>query len=669
VRLLLAAALAIGCLSALRAAPAAVTAAAGRPAQAAAPGPTTLTARELVQRSELDMRTNPEQSRRDAEQALAALARAPDPDLEIRARLQLCEYQSERNLIAAEEQVARAAALIGRASRPGLLAGVRTCAGELREAAGDTTSAGRLYSEAVNIAQDARDDEMLAEALFSRGYLLGLQGRYAAGLSDLRRAQSLFEHLHMPRHALTALNSIAILYNRMGDYAHAREIYLRALDGQRAAGFVREQAVTSYNLGRTAASLGEWPEARHRYTEALELSRRIGYARGQAYALRGLGSVADAEGNPGAALANLAQADALQGNAPDERLRAQISLERGVALHRLHRLEDSERALDRAMSVFLAADALGDLAATYAELAAVEAARGDYRAAYERERDFERVTQRLLSNQLDQRFETLKVEFDTAAQEKENARLQRENAADRTALAQAHRVRTLQGVVIALTVALAVLLATLAVHQRGTSLRMRRLALTDELTGVPNRRAVLGRLAALLAEPGGRASILILDIDHFKAINDLYGHSTGDEVLKAIAAEVRGTVRAGDFCGRLGGEEFLVVLPQTPLQAATQLAERLRERIALIDTQRWFGERRRITASAGLTRALSTAETPSTMLQRADAALYRAKRSGRDCVRTEPPLTAEVQRLDLPPPDGPELSAGSVSQGEGTRTS
>jgi diguanylate cyclase (GGDEF)-like protein len=172
---------------------------------------------------------------------------------------------------------------------------------------------------------------------------------------------------------------------------------------------------------------------------------------------------------------------------------------------------------------------------------------------------------------------------------------------------------------------------------------MHLLAMTDELTGVPNRRAVLNHLEPLLrrdsVEP---CSILIIDIDYFKAINDQLGHSTGDEVLKVVAATVRSAVSEPAFFGRLGGEEFLIVLPATDLNAARALAQSFCERIEAIDTSHWFGERRHITCSIGVSASVPGRDTPSTMLQRADAALYSAKRGGRNCVRTEPAPEPDV---------------------------
>ncbi|HWW79915.1 MAG TPA: GGDEF domain-containing protein, partial [Steroidobacteraceae bacterium] len=137
-------------------------------------------------------------------------------------------------------------------------------------------------------------------------------------------------------------------------------------------------------------------------------------------------------------------------------------------------------------------------------------------------------------------------------------------------------------------------------------------------------------------------SILIIDIDYFKAINDQLGHPTGDEVLKVVALTVRAAVSEPAFFGRLGGEEFLIVLPATGLGQARATAQSFCEKIEAIDTSSWFGERRHITCSIGVSTSVPGRDTPSTMLQRADAALYAAKRGGRNCVRTEPAPEPDV---------------------------
>ena len=591
----------------------------------------------LIEQGTMAMRTDPDASKREADEALELLKKNPDPDLEIRARLLICDYQSERDTAAAQREIAAATALLSQAKRQGLRAGILDCEGESLENSGDNTKAMAQYTEAVSVATGEHDDEMLALSLYSRGYLLGVMGDYATGLIELRRADALFEKLKKPLYALTTLNSIATIYNRMGDYVQARHIYTRALAAQRQAGLQREQVVTLYNLGRANENLHDWDASRSAFAETLEISRKINYLRGEAYAMRGLAAVANALGDPEAALDTLKSAEVIQKKVPDARLRAQIQLARGISLHKLQRLPESTQALESALVDFRQADALYELNQVYSELAAVYAETGNWRDAYARQVDAKTTSDKLLKNQLDQGFATLKVEFDTATQDKENAALKKQNEANQRALAQARSVRRLQATVIILTISLVLLLTLLAVFQHRSTLRMHILAMTDELTGVPNRRAVLGRLDPLLRrDDPAPCSILIIDIDYFKAINDQLGHSTGDEVLKVVALTVRAAVSEPAFFGRLGGEEFLIVLPATGLGQARATAESFCQKIEAIDTSCWFGERRHITCSIGVSTSVPGRETPSTMLQRADAALYAAKRGGRNCVRTEP---------------------------------
>ncbi|MCO3640002.1 diguanylate cyclase [Pseudomonas aeruginosa] len=159
----------------------------------------------------------------------------------------------------------------------------------------------------------------------------------------------------------------------------------------------------------------------------------------------------------------------------------------------------------------------------------------------------------------------------------------------------------------------------------------RQKALTDPLTGLPNRAALSERLEQEVARrhrDGGDLLLAVLDIDHFKRINDDFGHLAGDKVLKIIAGELRKRLRQADFIARFGGEEFVVLLPATPLEAGRQLLERLRAAIAACPFH-FKGEPLSITCSAGIT-AFEGNEAGEVVFERADQALYRAKRAGRD---------------------------------------
>jgi diguanylate cyclase (GGDEF)-like protein len=153
-------------------------------------------------------------------------------------------------------------------------------------------------------------------------------------------------------------------------------------------------------------------------------------------------------------------------------------------------------------------------------------------------------------------------------------------------------------------------------------------ARTDALTGTLNRRGLMLQLQALhvRAREGSHEYVLMMvDIDHFKAINDQHGHAVGDHVLKWVAQNLRDGLRAGDVVARWGGEEFCILLPRTQLAEARTLAERLTFRIAAAGTPR-------VTVSIGVAEAHAQAEEIEQTLRRADEALYRAKVSGRNRV-------------------------------------
>jgi diguanylate cyclase (GGDEF)-like protein len=160
----------------------------------------------------------------------------------------------------------------------------------------------------------------------------------------------------------------------------------------------------------------------------------------------------------------------------------------------------------------------------------------------------------------------------------------------------------------------------------------------DLLTMLPNRPAIVAALEQELSRchrDNRTVGIILLDIDHFKKINDSYGHFAGDAVLREAAARLRGNMRTYDQVGRYGGEEFLVVLPNCDLEQATNQAERMRQRLHAT-TMIVDGVEMRVSASFGVTVSDGSERTPDTFVRIADEALYRAKANGRNCVTSLP---------------------------------
>ena len=170
------------------------------------------------------------------------------------------------------------------------------------------------------------------------------------------------------------------------------------------------------------------------------------------------------------------------------------------------------------------------------------------------------------------------------------------------------------------------------------------LALNDSLTGLGNRRAFEHRLVQEVNQArryGTPLSVLLLDVDFFKAYNDTFGHPAGDEVLRRLAAVIRGQGRDTDFFARYGGEEFIVILPLTDAAGALVLAERLR---AVVEATEW--PERGVTASLGAATLLADMTDEDALVSAADQALYAAKTAGRNCVLHAFSLPEEASRTD-----------------------
>ncbi|WP_420471716.1 PleD family two-component system response regulator [Brevundimonas sp. FT23042] len=162
------------------------------------------------------------------------------------------------------------------------------------------------------------------------------------------------------------------------------------------------------------------------------------------------------------------------------------------------------------------------------------------------------------------------------------------------------------------------------------------MAVTDALTGLHNRRYMAGQLQALMGragQGGDPVAALVLDIDHFKAVNDGFGHDAGDEVLREFAVRLATNVRAIDLPCRLGGEEFVVVMPGASLEDATKVADRIRRDVASLPFPIMGGtESLTITVSVGVACSTGADDSPDALLKRADEGVYEAKSRGRNQV-------------------------------------
>jgi diguanylate cyclase (GGDEF)-like protein len=602
----------------------------------AAPTPTPTPeaeARALLAKVEDEVEVDPARALATARQA-AALARAAGSLTLVReAEVQACDVRALIDAVAAVVEADRGLGVARKAGDDKSMAGFHSCRGYALDRQGKPAEAALEYEAAVVVAERASSNSALADALAMRGENRHYHGRYDDAIVDLNRAYALNVELGLRSGQRYTLNAIANVYSdeNVGEFDKAIGYYRQLLRHDEAAGFRSGEATSRFNIASTLEMKGEFEAALFEYRRALEIDTELGNRKEIANGERSIGALLTKQGKAGEALPWIERAMRHDIETGDDESVARSRLIRARALRGGGRLREAAADLALAERHFRASVNPRYLSQVYEAQADVHAASGEWRQAYEASMAH-RAAQDLLDKRAREEQTTrLRVQFDTAKKERENRALLIENAHRGEALRNAERVRSLQRLTILLGTALLALLGAMALQQVNKSRRLKRLAMTDELTGLPNRRSILDFLDRVLREAAGAGeplAVVAFDVDHFKRINDAHGHHGGDDALRAIADVVGRPLPAEARVGRMGGEEFLVVLPKTDAARAHALAESLREAVSVAGFD-GFRPDERVTISLGVA-AAGPGEDVEALLKRADGALYRAKHDGRD---------------------------------------
>ncbi|MFO1496665.1 MAG: tetratricopeptide repeat protein [Lysobacterales bacterium] len=561
------------------------------------------------------------------DQALAQLGPERQPQLWLRALAGKCwliTHTQPQAAIALVEQFAPHASTLGRELD---WAQLSVCGGYAWQRLDQPARALSAFDAGVDAALAAHDLKLLSRALALRGELHYQRGAWGQAMSDLKAAFDAADQLGDLEQRTYTLTAIANLYGSVGEHARAIEYYRQTLDIARSSGHRQNEATALYNLGVSHDKLGQPEQALAHYREALAVQREADIAEDVPDTLRSMAISLLKLGRPGEALAQLDEAARLPAAAGPE-MQAALALTRAAALRLLGRPQESLPLLDQAQAWFEPHEERPFLEKIADERAQALSALGrpaEALAARERQLQLKEALHQAWRAEQTAR---LRVEFDTDRTEQENRRLASENALRSAALRDAERIRALQsGVIAAVLLALTALVALLLLQLRHAR-RLRQIATTDELTALPNRRATLAYVRDQLARGTQPIGVIALDIDHFKQINDRYGHEAGDVVLKRVAASLRQHVDRG-LIGRIGGEEFLALMPAHDRERSAALADTLRQRIAAIDLS---DVAQTLTVSASFGIAEIRDQDWQGAVRRADAALYRAKHAGRNRV-------------------------------------
>jgi len=471
--------------------------------------------------------------------------------------------------------------------------------------------------------------------LLNRGLLEHRQNREDLAIVTLTQAyRASIAPVVTEPHIMSA-DYLSIVMRSMGDYTQALALNQEKIDWDASHDATMALSVSQFMRGQILKMMGNYDAAIGEFTKARTLSVSLADQQGIAFADQRIceshieqGQLTSAKRECANALRLFGAADAADSVKETQVLLARIDLGSG----------HPERAL-ASLDAVLDQDGRDmpprDVGLIYQWRARANAAVHEYRDAYNDLQEYAKRYSAANDAERIQQAGALRARFETDREIERNDLLKRDlQSSQEQSSRQAQRLRWNAVVVTAGICVIALLIYFLNANRRYRQ-QLVKLASLDSLTGLPNRRRTVELAEAALQGASVTripVTIALIDMDHFKAINDRWGHATGDHVLKEFARVGRETLRESDVLGRWGGEEFLLVMPDTPLEYALSSLERLRALVFAIRLPS-SGSGLRVSLSAGL--ATSDADTRSLdeLVARADAALYVAKREGRDLVR------------------------------------
>lgn len=517
------------------------------------------------------------------------------------------------------------------ANSPITVTDLKLCRAFMYQMAGDVDLAIKEYDQIIAESYLLESPRLIADSRSLRGALYSFQGNFAQALEDLITAQNLYESLNLEHWALYNLSDLATSYRRFGDPQTAIKYYNKLIDKfistndtDSANGMKTEIGFALEELGEDEAALAMHLESYLYWKKSIGLKGSAHTAINVAGALIKLGRIKEA----GQYLNDAEQFidPSLGASYSFMRLyQAQVAFEQGL-------FDNSLAFLDAAKQTFIHIKNARGLELLYQIESDIYASQQDWPQAFNALKRYIANHKQLDNTQQTTRTTEMRTRFNTDQIERENQQLIELQKIKENELYILKQNKYLQMLVIILGCIIMVILSIFTYKQSQKSKLLSVLALTDHLTQLPNRRYTYSKGDSYFKSKDSNEqplSLILFDADHFKKVNDQYGHDIGDKVLIALANISNGLMRKQDLVGRVGGEEFLVILPGTTAEQALNIAQRL---VTTIESGGFedIYPNFKLTISAGVATYIADKDF-NMLLKRADQALYQAKSAGRNC--------------------------------------
>lgn len=451
-------------------------------------------------------------------------------------------------------------------------------------------------------------------------------------LDHLQKARELYKELGDQVGLSETLNSLANIFSEEGKFDTAIQYLTEALTVMRRVGNKLGQSIVLYNLAQNQIYQRNYDEAQSTLTSTLKLNQELDDIAGTAWTNLSLGHVFEEQENHEKALLYYQQALLFFNENNDKNNIIIASLGK---INSLIELKQSNKANQELLILKPIIDEYdgNNWTAGYQRLnAKLYALNENFKAAYNAQVEVTKLNNETYLNNKSSEIQELLVRFELNKTENDNRILQQENELQELRLKQKQKESTIWRMAMAFAVLIMVLIGYLLQRILVNRNYFQEMALKDHLTGAPNRRAILDfaqRQYQLSKRNRTPLTIAIIDLDFFKTINDNYGHDVGDEVLKVFADAINQSIRNQDQFGRYGGEEWLLVLTNTPVNDVQIIFDRITK--SLSDSKiDHIPDDLDITFSLGAAEVEKLDTTVNKTINRADANLYKAKESGRN---------------------------------------
>ncbi|MEE2025252.1 diguanylate cyclase [Alkalimonas mucilaginosa] len=554
--------------------------------------------------------------------------------LYIQAELQTLLVYPEQAL----ESAAQALALIDGTEQPWLYHSLQLVRAYAFDLAGTPAEGMPITESALQFAGELQHQQLFIQALVVRGVLQLSLVNYVEALQDLLHAYQL-----APTTGAGVITKghiagyIALVYEYRREHELSIPYFEEAVAFHQQHNSPVEVSIALYGLGKAHSKLGDHALGKSKLQQSLQLAESAGDDQGVAYAQKELAAIAIKQQDPEQAKTLLLQAltSFEQANNRYMLLDSQLQLGR-IALQS----GDTSMAEQHLQQAMLYADP-EHMPIQHAEVQRQQAEwlsqRGRSDEAYQLLKTASQRLTELQREESTQLLHQLRAQHELDSRQLENELLQKELELQHSLISnQARHQRLLTALLIG-AIAGSLLLLFLLARIWWQRKRLHHLAHFDSLTSLPNRHYTLKlldqqlRLASRHHYP---LSIAMLDLDHFKQINDQFGHATGDQLLRDFAAECQKLLRTSDVIGRIGGEEFLAILPHTPVDAAVSVLEKIRKTTEQL-ASRYHEPNMITTVSIGVC-SFSGYDNADTLMLSADKALYEAKAKGRNQLQLSP---------------------------------